>query len=42
MIPSGLWQARGRHTDAGVTWPSLDRDPEVGWCQTGAAFVAGS
>ena len=24
---------RGRHTDAGVTWPCLDRDSEVGWVE---------
>jgi len=28
---SGLWQARGLRTDAGVTWPCLERDPEVEW-----------
>ncbi len=30
IVPSGLWRARGRHTDEGVTWPCLDRDPEAG------------
>ena len=32
IVASGLWQARGRGTYAGVTWPCLNRDPEVGWC----------
>jgi hypothetical protein len=30
IVPSGLWQARGRRTDEGVTWPCVDRDPEAG------------
>jgi hypothetical protein len=29
IVSSGLLQTRGRHTDKGVTWPCVNRDPEA-------------
>jgi hypothetical protein len=29
IVPSGLWQARGRRMEEGVTWPCVDSNPEA-------------
>jgi hypothetical protein len=41
IVLSGLWHARSRCTDEGVSWPCLARDPEVGCFSTMVGDILG-